>query len=160
VGEIYVVAMVTAVNKAGLMSVSEARPLVETLVRNQKKAKLIMDTRYKGNTLEAYATSTGAPARMADSLSFSAPFITGVGSEPKIVGAGFNKTLLGKVSEPIAGETGVFAIKVISTGAKAAISDPESIKQGLLQSAKMASYRGLEALKKAANIKDYRSKIY
>lgn len=160
VGDNYVVAMVTAVNKAGLMSVAEARPMVETLIKNQKKAKMIIESKFKGNTLEAYAASTGAPARMADSLSFSAPFITGVGSEPKVVGAGFNKTLLGKVSEPIAGETGVFAIRVESTGAKAATSDPESIKQGLLQSAKMASYRGLEALKKAANIKDYRSKVY
>ncbi len=160
VGDNYVVAMVSAIHKAGLMSVAEARPLVENIIRNQKKAKLIIDTKFKGTTLDAYAGSTGAPVRVADSLSFSAPFIAGVGNEPKIVGAGFNKTLLGKVSEPIAGETGVFAIKVESTGAKAATGDPETIKQGLLQGAKMASYRGLDALKKAANIKDYRSKIY
>ncbi|MES2003720.1 MAG: SurA N-terminal domain-containing protein [Bacteroidota bacterium] len=160
IGDRVIVAMVSAVNKAGLMSVAEARPTVEGLVRNEKKAKQIIETKFKGNSLEAYATSTGAPVLRADSLSFAAPFISGVGSEPKIVGAAFNKSLLGKASEPIAGTTGVFAIKVEATGAKAANTDLLTLKQTLLQSVKMSSYRGMEALRKAASIKDYRSKIF
>jgi peptidyl-prolyl cis-trans isomerase D len=142
------------------MSVAEARPTVETILRNKKKASKIIDTQFKGNSLQAYATSTGAPVRQADSLSFAAPFISGVGSEPKIVGAGFNKSLLNKTSTPIAGETGVFAIQVNSIGAKASASDPETVKQGMLQSVKMLSYRGLDALRKAADIKDYRAKFF
>jgi peptidyl-prolyl cis-trans isomerase D len=160
VNDNYVVAIVTAVNKAGLAAVAEARPTVETLVRNEKKAKQIIDTKFKGATLEALATSTGSLVLRADSLSFTAPFITGVGSEPKVIGAAFNKSLQGKVSTPIAGATGVFAIKTEATGAKAEAVDQASIKQGLIQSAKMASYRGLDALKKAASIKDNRSKFY
>lgn len=160
IGDRFVVAVVTAVNKAGLASAAEARPTVETIVRNEKKAKQIIETKFKGNTLEAYASSTGAPVLRADSLSFTAPFISGVGSEPKIVGAAFNKTLVGKASEPIAGATGVFSIKVESTGAKTEAVDQATIKQSLIQSAKMASYRGLDALKKAASIKDNRAKFY
>lgn len=160
VGDRYIVALVTAVNKAGLMSVSEARPTVETIIRNEKKAKQIIETKFKGNSLEAYSTSTGAPVLRADSLSFSAPFISGVGSEPKIIGAAFNKALLGKASEPISGLTGVFAIKTENVGAKAATTDLVTLKQNLLQTAKMSSYRGLEALRKSATIKDNRSKFY
>ena len=160
IGDKYVVALVSAVNKAGLMSVAEARPTVETILRNEKKAKQIIETKYKGNTLEAYSSSTGAPVLRADSLSFAAPFISGVGSEPKIIGAAFNKTLSGKVSEPIAGATGVFAIKVESNGTKAAATDPITVKQNLIQAAKMSSYRGFDALRKAATIKDNRSKFY
>lgn len=160
VGDSYVVVLVSAINKAGLQSVAEARPTVETIIRNEKKAKQIIETKFKGNTLEAYSGSTGAPVLRADSLSFSAPFISGVGSEPKVIGAAFNKALVGKVSEPISGATGVFAIKVENTGAKAATADPATIKQNLIQTARMSSYRGLEALKKAATIKDSRSKFY
>jgi peptidyl-prolyl cis-trans isomerase D len=156
----YVVAIISAVNKAGLMSAFEARPTVEALVRNEKKAKLIIDTKFKGNTLQAYSGSTGAPVLHADSLAFSAPFISGVGSEPKIVGAAFNKNVMAKASEPIAGLTGVFAIQVISNGAKASTMDAASVKQSLVQTAKMSSYRGLDALKKSATIKDNRSKFY
>lgn len=161
VGDNFVVAMVTAVNKAGLMSVAEARPMVETIIKNEKKSKLIIESKFKGSSLEAYATSSGTVVMKADSLSFAAPFISGVGNEPKIIGAAFNKGFLGKVSSPIAGETGVFAIKIESNGAKAAATDPATVKQGLLQSAKMFSYRGgITALRTAATIKDYRSKVY
>ncbi len=161
IGDRYVVAMVTAVNKAGLMNAAEARPQVENFVRNEKKAKIIIDTKFKGNTLESYAASSGAPVLKADSLAFSAAFISGIGSEPKIIGAAFNKTLLTKASEPIAGATGVFGIKVNNISAKAALTDPESIRQTMLQSIKMISYRGLvDGLKKAASIKDNRAKYY
>jgi peptidyl-prolyl cis-trans isomerase D len=160
IGDRYVVAMVTAVNKAGTASVAEARPTVETLVRNEKKAKLIIDTKFKGNTLEAYSASSGAPVLRADSLMFSAAFISGVGSEPKIIGAAFNKANAGKTTGPIAGATGVFAIKVENVGAKATMIDLATAKQNQLQAAKMSSYRGLDALKKAADIKDNRSKFY
>ena len=160
IGDRYVVAMVTAVNKAGTASVAEARPTVETLVRNEKKAKLIIDTKFKGNTMEAYSASSGAPVLRADSLMFSAAFISGVGSEPKIIGAAFNKSNAGKTTGPIAGATGVFAIKVENVGAKATMIDLATAKQNQLQAAKMSSYRGLDALKKAADIKDSRSKFY
>ena len=161
IGDKYVVALVTAVNKPGLMSVAEARPLVENFVRNEKKAKLIIETKYKGNTLEAYSASSGAPVLKADSLAFSAAFISGIGSEPKIIGAAFNKTLLNKASEPIAGATGVFGIKVNNISAQASMTDPATIKQTMLQSIKMIAYRGLvDGLKKAASIKDNRAKYY
>jgi peptidyl-prolyl cis-trans isomerase D len=159
-GDNFVVAYVSAVNKAGVMSAFEARPTVEAIVRNEKKAKIIIDTKFKGNTLEAFAGSTGTAVLRADSVNFSAPFIAGIGSEPKIIGAAFNKTLSGKASDPIAGSTGVFAIKVEMNGAKAGSVDLATVKQGLLQNAKMSSYRGLEALKKAANVKDYRAKFF
>lgn len=156
----YVVALVSSVNKSGVLTVEEARPAVETIVRNEKKAKQIIETKFKGNTLESLSTSAGTPVVRADSVSFSAPFIAGVGNEPKVIGAAFNKALLGKASEPIAGSTGVFAIKTESNGAKAATTDPATVKQNLIQTARMSSYRGLEALKKAATIKDSRSRFY
>ncbi|GAC1527682.1 MAG: SurA N-terminal domain-containing protein [Sediminibacterium sp.] len=160
VGDRYIVALVTAISKAGLMPAAEARSLAEGPVRNEKKAKQLIDTRFKGNSLESYATSTGTQVLRADSIAFSAPFIPNIGSEPKIIGAAFNKALMGKASEPIAGTTGVFAVKVESAGARAANMDATVIKQNLLQSTRIAVYRSSEALKKAASIKDNRSRFY
>ena len=160
IGDQYVVAIVSAVNKVGTISVAEARPVVENIIKNEKKGKKIIETKFKGNTLEAYSSNTGAPILRADSLSFAAPFISGVGSEPKIIGAAFNKTLISKVSEPIVGATGVFGIKVESNAAKQAQQDPTSFKQNLLQTVRASSFRSLDALRKAATIKDTRSKFY
>lgn len=160
VGDQIIVAMVTGINKAGLMSANEARPLVEGLIRNDKKAKIIIETKMKGNSLDEISKSTSSPILRADSLSFGSGFINGVGNEPKIVGAAFNKSNQGKVSGLIAGNSGVFAVKGESIAAKAADALPETVKQALIQNRKMATYRSVEALRKSATVKDYRFSFY
>lgn len=159
-GDQYLVAVVTAVNKAGVMNAAEARPTVEPIVRNEKKAKQIIDTKFKGATLEAMATSLGTIVSRADSIRFLNPFIPGVGNEPKVIGAAFNKAVSGKASEPFGGNTGVFAVKTEQVSVGAPTLDTEALKQNMLQTAKMASYRSLDALRKAAKITDNRFKFY
>ena len=160
IGEKYVVAIITSANKPGLPNVSALRPLVESIVRNQKKAKQIIDTKFKGATLEVIATSAATTVQKVDSVLFSNPFIVGIGMEPKVAGAAFNANLKGKLSEAIAGANGVYAVRVENIGAKTSNADVASIKQTLMQSQKMAAYRSSEALKKSASIKDNRGKIY
>lgn len=160
VGDKYVIAMVTSVIKPGLPPAAILRPLVETLVKNEKKAKQIIESKFKTNTLEAIASAAGLQVQKADSLLFSNPFIPGVGNEPKFSGAAFNTALKGKVSEPIAGQNGVFAVRVENISAKPGTETPESIKQALLQQQRMVLMRGVEGLRKDATVKDYRSKFY
>lgn len=160
VGDQIIVAMITSINKAGLMGALEARPLVEGLIRNDKKAKIIIDTKMKGNSLDEISKSAGSPIQRADSISFASGFINGVGNEPKIVGAAFNKALQGKASSLIAGNSGVFAVKGENIAAKQSDALPETVKQSLIQNRKMATYRSVEALRKAATVKDYRFSFY
>ena len=160
VGDKYIVSIVSAINKAGLMSVAETRPLVESIVRSAKKAKILIDTKIKGTTLEAIATSAGTMVQRVDSISFTSPFIPNLGNESKLIGAAFNKSLQGKVSELIAGTSGVFAIRVESNAAKVSVSDAATLKQNLIQAARMSAYRGADALRKSAKIEDNRAKFY
>ena len=161
IGEKYVVAIVTSVIKPGLPPAQVLRPTIETIVRNEKKAKQLIDNKFKGNTLDALASSTGTSVQKADTLLFSNPFIPGVGNDAKFTGAAFNAANKGKVTEPVAGASGVFAIRVENIGAKANSNEnPETIKQSILQGQRMAIYRGSDALRKAAIVKDYRSKFY
>ena len=156
IGDQVIVALINGIYKKGTMSVAEAKPLVENFVRNQKKAAIIASTKFKGTTLAELTTSTGSPIQVADSLSFTAPFISGIGSEPKVVGAAFNKSLLGKTSAPIKGTTGVFAIQADVVGARPSMQDPATFKQSLMQMLRSGTFRSQEALRKAATIKDYR----
>ena len=161
IGEKYVVAIVTSVIKPGLPPAQVLRPTIETIVRNEKKAKQLIDNKFKGNTLDALASSTGTSVQKADTLLFSNPFIPGVGNDAKFTGAAFNAANKGKVTDPVAGASGVFAIRVENIGAKANSNEnPETIKQSILQGQRMAIYRGSDALRKAAIVKDYRSKFY
>ena len=162
----FVVAVVTKKVKEGLPDVKTVRPLVESLVRNKKKADEIRKKLGKNSSPEAAAAvyqkqvlTTGADS----TLTFNAVIINGVGNEPKVAGAAFNKDYQTKVSPPIAGNTGVFVIKVNSISTKppaplAVAQQQKNMKQNqLMQSALGKSF---EALKKKANIKDKRSKFF
>jgi peptidyl-prolyl cis-trans isomerase D len=157
----YVVAMLVAINKVGVPSATTLRPLVENLIRNEKKAKQIIETKFKGNTLEAFATSTGTVVQKLDSLQFSQPFIPALGNaEPKFIGAAFNASNKGKVTEPIAGNGGVFVLKTDLIGAKPSTLTIDVLKQQLLQSVKGSASNISAGLRKAATIKDNRGDFY
>jgi peptidyl-prolyl cis-trans isomerase D len=160
VGDKYVVAIITNISKKGSINVPELRPRVEAYVRNEKKAKQIIESKFKGNSLENFVASSGTTIQKADSLSFANPTIPNIGYDVKVLGAAFNKDNTGKATEPIAASSGVISLKVESLGPKPSMQDDESIRQSLLQGQKNAAYRGSEALRKSATIKDNRSKFY
>jgi len=159
IGDSYFVAIITGEEKAGLASVASAKPQVEGILRDQKKATQIK-LGLKGNTMEAIAANAKTVVQPADSINFNYSLIPGIGNEPKVVGAAFNKAFLNKPSAPIAGNAGVFVISVKSQGAKAATQDLVSFESDLLNRTRSVIYRTNIALKKVAKIKDNRMKVY
>lgn len=162
VGDKYVVAMVTEINHKGTMSISKVRPMIEPILRNQKKAEIISAKIGSAATLEAVATATSQPVSHVDSLQFSSPYIPNVGPEPKVVGYTFDKQLTGKaVSAPVGGNEGVFVLKVENVSARANYSvDVEQARQSMLQSQETLIQRsGTDALRKKAKIEDDRGKF-
>ncbi len=159
IGDSYFVAVITGAEKQGLSSLSAARPQVEGIIRDQKKAVQIKQN-FKGNTIEEIANSAKTIVQAADSISFNYSMIPGIGNEPKIVGAAFNKGLLNKPSAPIAGNAGVFVISVKNQGAKVASQDLSSFEADLLNRTRSVVYRTNVGLKKVAKIVDNRIKVY
>ncbi|MFY8045764.1 MAG: hypothetical protein ACOVOS_04295, partial [Chitinophagaceae bacterium] len=102
--------------------------------------------------------ATGSSVGLVDTLRFGDAFIPNVGPEPKVIGASFNKANQGKVSAPIAGNSGVFTVQVNSVGAVSNLGiDPEGQRKAMVQQLRQyASYGAFESLKKAAKIKDTR----
>ncbi|MFM6994448.1 MAG: peptidylprolyl isomerase [Sediminibacterium sp.] len=159
VGDSYFVAIITGEDKVGLASVASVKPQIEGILRDQKKAIQIKQN-FKGNTIEEIAASAKTIVQPADSISFNYSMIPGIGNEPKLVGAAFNKSLLNKPSAPIAGNAGVFVISVKSQGAKAASQDLVGFEAELLNRTRSVVYRTNIGLKKVAKIVDNRMKIY
>jgi peptidyl-prolyl cis-trans isomerase D len=97
----------------------------------------------------------------ADSVRFSSPFIPNVGQEPKVIGAAFNKAYQSAVSAPITGNGGVFVLKTeaISAVADGGINAEEQRKTMMQQMRQSAGFRAVDALRKAADVKDERSKV-
>ncbi|MBC8034794.1 MAG: SurA N-terminal domain-containing protein [Chitinophagaceae bacterium] len=162
VGDKYIVATVSDISEEGLMSASKARPMVEFIIRNKKKAEQIIAKIGTANTLDAVSKITGSPVQRADSVSFSSGIIPNVGQEAKVVGAVFNKQRATKPSSAIAGNGGVFVIK--TEGVTAVPNLAGDVKQQreaiLAQTKQSAGFRSLEVLRKAAKVKDDRAKFF
>ncbi|ULQ55628.1 SurA N-terminal domain-containing protein [Flavihumibacter rivuli] len=158
----YVVALLTEANKEGVISAAKARPQVEFVIRNQKKAELIRKKIGNANTLEAIAAANQQTVLRSDSVRFNSPFIPNVGQEPKVIGAAFNKDNKAKISAPVAGNSGVFVIKVdnVSAMPDAGINLDEQRKAMMNQLRQMGGFRSMEALRKSAVVKDDRAKFF
>jgi len=170
----FVVAVVSKKISEGLPDVKTARPLVESIIRNRKKAAEIIKKLNNPSTLESAASvykktilTTGGDS----TLTFNALIINGVGNEPKVAGASFNKLFQQKVSRPIEGNTGVFVLKVNSISTKPSDSPDvskqataarirEEIQGGQGSQGPGALGGSFNALKKMADIKDKRSKFF
>jgi peptidyl-prolyl cis-trans isomerase D len=162
VGDKYVVAMLTEINKAGTMSAAKARPRVEPILRNRKKAEIISKRLGSPASLDAAAGAATQPIMHADSVSFASGTIPNAGREPKVVGASFDKALTGKpASPPIAGNSGVFVIRV---GTVSALSNPNGDLQqqrfALEQQQRQVAYQVLQQMQRLADITDNRGKFF
>ena len=164
VGDKYVVPVVTQAYEDGLMPVDIARPQVEPLIRNKKKADQIIGKIKNANSLDAVSKAVNQGIQRADSVQFNSPFIQNVGQELRVIGASFNKEYQQKVSPPIEGNGGVFVLKVDNIRA---VPNPNfdanqmriqllQQQQGALSNPQML----LGILKKSADIKDNRSKFF
>ncbi|MGJ7031062.1 peptidylprolyl isomerase [Niabella hirudinis] len=163
VGDYYVVGLVTEINGEGTMSVAKARMMVEPLLINQKKAKIITDKIGKISTLEAVAATLKKQVETADSIRFNGQSPSAIGFEPKVIGAAFNKASLQKVvPEAIAGSQGVYVVRVDNLmSTPAPVQNVTEIRNmRYMQAKQQAQFQSIQALREAATIKDYRSKFY
>ena len=165
IGDQFIVATVDKILSEGVQDAATARPGSEVIIRNQKKADIIIKKIGASPTLESAAAAYNKQIQQAgadSSITMAAQIINGLGVEPKVIGASFNKEYQTKPSPAIQGTSGVYVIKVNSIQAKPA-DTPEVAAQQV--TSKISSLRSqvnnwYEGLKKQATIKDNRSKYY
>ena len=164
VGDKYVVPVLTQIEEEGTMSARKARPLVEFIVRNDKKAQQILSKIGSASSLEAVSKTFNQPVAQSDSVLFNSPYIPNVGQELKVVGASFNKQNQARASDPIQGNGGVFVVKVNNVSA---VSNPDfdsarqqATMQQMLERSLANPQALLEILKKTVTIKDNRADFF
>lgn len=154
----HVVAFVTASEEKGLMSVDKAINRVRPILINEKKAALLKD-KLKGTDLQEIAKSNTTSVRTASSITLKSPTLSGVGIEPKVVGAMFNAEL-NKVYNSIEGSKGVFAFKVTNKEMPTALPNYDANRKRIAEARKKQTFKIYEAIKKASDIEDNRAVMY
>jgi peptidyl-prolyl cis-trans isomerase D len=166
VGDQFVVATVDKIYEEGTQDVETAKPMAENAIREEKKAAQIMSALGTNPTLESAAAKYAKEIKMTgadSSLTFKSKIIDSIGNEPKLIGAIFNKTNIGKVAAPLAGKIGVFVFKVNSIAEKATDPNEDKLQMKLEQTAaqrNLAAANWFEGLRKKATVKDNRSKFF
>ncbi len=149
----YVIAGLSKILEAGPSSLEDVRATIEGLVKNQKKADVLVEE-LKGQddlnrVAEIYATK----------VNFLTDFISNLGEEPNVASSA-QKTPLNEVSQPIKGERGVYLIKPFNR------TDPNepnvaTLRQSFTsQMANQAKAGVMQSLRSNADIEDSRSMFY
>jgi peptidyl-prolyl cis-trans isomerase D len=153
----HVIAKLKNVDKSGLVTVTLARPYVEPILKNKKKAELIK-AKMTGSSLEAIAKATGSKVQQAAAVTMENPMLVGAGLEPKVVGNAF-ALAANKVSAPIEGNTGVYVVKNMSTVKAPAMKDHAPYVAKLKAQSASDVNRVIPALKSSAKIEDNRKQF-
>ena len=154
----HVVAYVTGKTEKGLMSPSQAMNIVKPKILNEKKAEIIKN-KFSGSTLEELAKATNTTVNTATDVTFKAPTISGVGFEPKIVGA-MSNAKVDKLYSKIDGNRGVFAFVVTKVEKPTALPTYEPSRNQISQTRKNQTNKLYDAVKEASDIKDYRASYF
>jgi peptidyl-prolyl cis-trans isomerase D len=180
VGDNYIVAVVTEIDKPGPINVATGRRYIEPVLRNQKKAAELKKRIGKITTLEAVASAMKQTVQTADSIRLSGRGNDPISYESKVVGAAFNPANKGKVvNEAIeSNRGGVYAIRVDDvTATVVENADVNTQRKYLEAQARMSILMGNRfgnnynfggqqqydpalVLRRAAKIKDNRNKFY
>lgn len=159
----YVIAVLKTIRKEGIAPVEQVAPEISITLRKQKKAEQIAagftEITKTAQSFSEAASKLQLPIANAADVSFSAFSIPGIGVENAVIATA---TTIGEgnISEPVEGSNGVYLLTVTQIVA-AGENTLEQIKTRLTATYNnRAMSEPLQALRKAAGIKDLRSKFY
>ncbi len=154
----HVIAKLKSIAPKGLMSVEEARPQVEPILKNKKKAAKIA-AKMKGASLAAIAAANKVTVMNAVDLTIENPSVPNAGFEPKVVGLAFSSKA-NVVSKPIEGNSGEYVIVTRTVTKAPALKKFDDYVAKVKQQAVGNSGRFMQALKDDADIQDNRADFY
>lgn len=165
IGNDFVVAVVDKVLDEGVQDAETARSGAESIIIKDKKAAIIKAKLGANPTLETAAAAYSKQVQTAgadSSLTYNAQIINGIGIEPKLLGAAFNKAFQAKATPAFAGTSAVYVVKVNSINTKPADAPEMLAQQAASKTAALRSQTNnwYEGLRKQATIKDNRSKMF
>jgi len=159
----YVVAVLTGITEKGTASFEEVKDQIRPVVENKKKGEIIKNKLAEMNgSLQELADQYGDDANVYNSsdIKLSTSSLPSVGFAPEVIGKIFGMEE-GATSEPIEVENGVVVVKLQAKTPAPEIADHTSYQTQLQQRyANRASYNVSEAIREAADIKDYRYRFF
>jgi peptidyl-prolyl cis-trans isomerase D len=158
--DVFVVAVVDQINKAGFRPFEEVKDQLEPRLRNEMKAKVQVQklTDALGSGFDGLAAATASAEQTAEGLSFSNMIVPGIGRDPKFVGTALGMAV-GSTSSVIEGENSAYVIMVTEK------NDPDPLAPEMYsalyeqlknQRQNLVRSQWITSLRESADIEDHR----
>ena len=159
VGKDYVIAVLTGIDDEQYAPFDKVSAQVRSAVLRDKKYDYIVKE-IAGTTLDEQAASLGSEVTDFDGVNFASFFISGMGVEPRVVGAIASTEETGAVSAPVQGLSGVYIFQVddIATADKQTVEGEKARAQAMAEG--MAQQVVLPAVQQMAKVQDLRGKYF
>ncbi len=156
----YAIVRLTKIKEKGLADVDDVRLEVTEILKNKKKATMIIKENSGNTSLEDLAASNGLEVVSALAVNQKSATLVGAGNEPYVVGAGFALDV-DATSDLIIGNNGVYMLQVTSRNIVEDLEDYSLYANNLSQQER-EKVAGLviQALESSATIEDNRSLYY
>ena len=164
-GNKFTIAVLTEIDEEGIAPLNKVAGNIKRILIQKKKADLLKkelaSAKSGSESLLSIARKAGLEVKEANEISFNSFQIPGAGIEPKVIAAS-SITEQGKISEPIAGNQGVYLILVNNRTTEEVTPDMVAQSKQALQQSNMyrANYQAIQAILKNGEIVDQRYKFY
>ena len=156
----FVIVQINDKQDKGLMPARLATLTVTPILKNQKKAEMIISENKKYKTLEDLSASNNLEIINVSALNQITPVVSQAGFEPKLVGAAFGLEV-GQTSNLVEGETGVYLVKLNSLNSVEEIDSYSAFENQLTSKLRTnLDFNIVQSLKKSADVVDNRSDYY
>lgn len=159
VGDDYVIATLTAIDKAEYTPVEKVASQIRMQLMREKKFEAVK-AQLTGATIEAVAEANGVEVNEYKDAAMGAYVLAGPGFEPALIGAITSTTEKGVVSAPVKGMNGVyvFTVEDITDGATQT-EEAERVRAQAVQES-VVTQSALQAVQEMAEIKDLRGMYF
>lgn len=158
----YIVATLVFRKDEGDAILADVKEQIEQLVKNEKKAAVIIEKLKGKTTLEELKAvyPNDASLNLVPNLKLSASVIPGIGFAPRAIGSLFG-IASGQITLPIQEDVGIIVGKLNTITPASEIADYTMYQGQLTQNASQrVSYQVMMALQELAAVKDYRYKFF
>ena len=162
-GDNFVIATLVSATEEGIADFEDVKERVELAVIKEKKSAFLVEkmksAMQESSDMDVIAGELGTTVKNASNINFNAIQVPGIGMEPSVIGTAATLET-DEVSQPVAGNNGVYIIKVTSVNQETD-QDLENEKLRLVQNLNSrAMAQAYSAHREAAEIEDNRAKFY
>lgn len=161
--DMFIVVGLKDVKEKGILSLEQVKPYIESQVKIEKKAQVLMQKAEKlqanNKTIETFATSANSQIDSAMSVDFSSPYFAAAGPEMRIIGnlSAVKKTGMQK---PIKGFNGIYIVNVDRIYTRPTKENASLIQQQYKTRAMQKTQMTMQVLQMQADIKNYFTIFY